>query len=80
LVTGGVGSAFDCAPASVRDPQASDLDHAAFHPHRLAARSGEAIADQAGQHINVKSMREHRFPGAAAAFDEHLKRTALVRT
>jgi hypothetical protein len=36
--------------------------------------------DQAGQHVDVKSVREQHFPSAAAAFDEHLKRTALVGT
>jgi len=67
-------------PASVRDPHAGNLDHPAVHPHGLTVRSREAVVDQAGQHVDVKSVREQRFPSAAAAFDEHLKRTALVGT
>src|SRR5437899_977179 len=57
---------IDCASADVRDPNASNLDDPAFHLHRLSARSGEAIADQTGHHIDVKPVREQRRPSAAA--------------
>jgi hypothetical protein len=73
-------SIIDCAPADVRDPNASNLDDPAFHLHRLSARSGEAIADQMGDHIDVKPVREQRRSSAAARSSEHLERTALVLT
>jgi hypothetical protein len=73
-------SILDCAPASVRDPQTGDLDHPTFHLHTLPPRRSETIADQAGQHVDIKSVREQRCSSAATRFDEHLKRTALVLT
>jgi len=76
----GARSTFQRHPASVRDPHAGNLDDPAVRLHGLAVSIGEAVADQARQHVDIKPVREQRCPSAAAPYGEHLKRhTELLR-
>jgi hypothetical protein len=52
------------------------------HQHGLAARRGEPIADQVGQHVDVEAAYERRRPSAAAqpCSGKYFERPALFRT
>jgi len=58
-------SAFECPPASVRNPDASHLDLSVTHSHGFAMSCSEPVRDQISEQADAEAMVEQVRSGTA---------------